>query len=275
MLGTQGFNRYAYVGNQPLSYVDPSGFSPISSDGWDDRDDWDWLYPGWDSCFGICDPGWFITIGDRGHNPAGSRNNYRSIDGNPFNNPNNQREEKEEVSASVTADSHNVSTADWAKVRETASKAWGGFTDRLPRMLEGPDEEDIAIVFIGFPESPVGLEQAGVRIYTSGASWAGRILTKAIYLPAWRKVTVNMAHIADAHMVGGATLEARTLGTFFPSTMNEASVLRAIREAYEGSTKTYVQGDRILLMGQGAGLKIEMWFNTVTKTIESAYPVTK
>jgi RHS repeat-associated protein len=110
MLGTQGFNRYAYVGNQPLSYVDPTGFSPVSSDGWDDPGNWDWLYPGWDSCFGVCDPGWFITIGDRQRSPAGSRYNYRSIDGNPFNNPNSQREEKEEITASVAADNHNVST---------------------------------------------------------------------------------------------------------------------------------------------------------------------
>jgi hypothetical protein len=66
----------------------------------------------------------------------------------------------------------------------------------------------------------------------------------------------------------------RTEGTFFPSTMNEASVLRAIREAYETSTKIGVQEtDRILLMGHGAGLRIEMWFNKATKTIETAYPV--
>jgi hypothetical protein len=50
--------------------------------------------------------------------------------------------------------------------------------------------------------------------------------------------------------------------------------LRAIREAYETSTKIGVQEtDRILLMGHGAGLRIEMWFNKATKTIETAYPV--
>lgn len=61
----------------------------------------------------------------------------------------------------------------------------------------------------------------------------------------------------------------------FPSTMNERGVMRAIRDAYESSTKVGVQGaDRVKLLGEGAGLKIEMWFNKTTKTIETAYPIT-
>ena len=71
-------------------------------------------------------------------------------------------------------------------------------------------------------------------------------------------------------MEGGPFTEGRT---FFPSTMNETSVLRAIREAYESGTKVAVQGtERIKLIGQGAGFTIEMWFNKVTRTIETAYP---
>ena len=57
--------------------------------------------------------------------------------------------------------------------------------------------------------------------------------------------------------------------------MDETSVMRAIRAAYQNSIKVGVQGiDRVLLRGEGSGLTIEMWFNRATKTIETAYPVT-
>lgn len=95
---------------------------------------------------------------------------------------------------------------------------------------------------------------------------------KPINLPAWRRITVNMRHIADRHMVGGPHTAGRTV---FPSTMSEVGVMRAVREAYESSRKIGVQGnDRVKLLGDGGGLKIEMWFNKATNTIESAYPIT-
>jgi Bacterial EndoU nuclease len=82
-----------------------------------------------------------------------------------------------------------------------------------------------------------------------------------------------MAHIAERHIPGGPLTAGRTV---FPRTMSEKGVLRAIREAYQSSTKVGVQGtDRILLQGRGAGLTIEMWFNKVTNTIETAYPITR
>jgi RHS repeat-associated protein len=102
------------------------------------------------------------------------------------------------------------------------------------------------------------------------AEEAGVAGTKAINLPAWRKVTVNLEHILERHTPEGALSEGKTV---FPSTMNEKGILRAIRGAYESSTKIGVQGvDRVKLMGEGARIRIEMWFNKVTKTIETAYP---
>jgi Bacterial EndoU nuclease len=94
---------------------------------------------------------------------------------------------------------------------------------------------------------------------------------KAINLPAWSKVLVDKLHIAERHVPGGKYSAGRTV---FPSTMNEKGIMRAIREAYKTSMKVGIQGtDRVLLRGQSRGLEIEMWFNTATKTIETAYPV--
>ncbi len=96
------------------------------------------------------------------------------------------------------------------------------------------------------------------------------VAAKAINLPAWRHVTVNMKHIAERHIAGGPLTAGKTV---FPG-MDQTSVMRAVRQAYESSAKAGVQGtDRVKLVGEGSGLTIEMWFNKVTKTIESAYPI--
>jgi hypothetical protein len=55
--------------------------------------------------------------------------------------------------------------------------------------------------------------------------------------------------------------------------MSAKAVLAAIRAAYQSSTKAGVQGDRLKLLGEGGGYTIEMWFNTATNLIETAYPV--
>jgi RHS repeat-associated protein len=102
---------------------------------------------------------------------------------------------------------------------------------------------------------------------------AARAGAKAINLPSWSKVTVNISHILERHVPGAIYSKGRDV---FPAAMNEKGIMRAIREAYNGAAKVGTQGaDRVLLQGEGKGLKIEMWFNKTTKTIETAYPVTK
>ena len=46
-----------------------------------------------------------------------------------------------------------------------------------------------------------------------------------------------------------------------------------IRTAYSNAKKLKTQGDRVKLRGTAQdGTVIDMWVNTVTKTIETAYP---
>ena len=124
-------------------------------------------------------------------------------------------------------------------------------------------------------------EQGKTRVYNleveqNHTYFVGRALILAhnncISLPAWRKVTLDIAHIAERLIAGGPLTEGRTV---FPSTMNARSVARTIREAYEAGAKVRVQGDRVVLHGDAAGLTIEMWFNRLTNTIETAYPITQ
>ena len=93
--------------------------------------------------------------------------------------------------------------------------------------------------------------------------------TKPINLPAWKTVIIDIEHIASGHMKGGSRVSSSK--TMFPDNMSGKQVENIVREAYKYSTKIKTQGERTLLRGNG----IEMWVNTRTKTIESAYPIKK
>ncbi|WP_436488821.1 DUF6443 domain-containing protein [Chitinophaga sp. ARDCPP14] len=92
-------------------------------------------------------------------------------------------------------------------------------------------------------------------------------------LPSWKKVIIDIDHIASGHIRGGNRIS--NLKTLFPEWMNAKDVSRVVRNAYRNvHTKLQTQGDRILLRGTGFdGLEIEMWLNKVTNTIETAYPI--
>ena len=125
-----------------------------------------------------------------------------------------------------------------------------------PDLFPGPGPDDLARGFGTFFAKMVG------------GGGGGR---KPISLPAWGKITVDMVHIAERHMHGGA-IAMQNGRSLFPITMNERAVMSAIRQAWGTAAKTAVQGDRIQLVGTGGGLHIEMWFNKVTNVIETAYP---
>ena len=56
--------------------------------------------------------------------------------------------------------------------------------------------------------------------------------------------------------------------------MSKQAIEAAVREAYRfGAKAGAIEGDRVLIEGFGGGLRIEMWINVVTETIETAYPV--
>lgn len=102
---------------------------------------------------------------------------------------------------------------------------------------------------------------------------AGKFLKpKPIYLPSWKKISVDMEHILPRHLEGAGPL---TKGrTVFPKWLGAKGVLRAIEEAYGNAQKVGIQGPRFKLNGQGGGFNIEMWLNTETNIIETAYPIT-
>jgi hypothetical protein len=95
---------------------------------------------------------------------------------------------------------------------------------------------------------------------------------KAINLPSWRRVAINMDHVLSGHTAGGSRLGASSDKDLFPANMSAEQIERAIRTAYRYGEKVASQGSRVLMQGEASGLTIEMWVNKATKTIETAYP---
>jgi hypothetical protein len=105
-----------------------------------------------------------------------------------------------------------------------------------------------------------------------GAEGAGKA-SKAVNLPAWKTIAIEMEHILSGHTEGGARAVQSGLKDLFPKDWSAKQIENAIREAYRYASKAGAsQGDRVLLKGKGAGLDIKMWVNTATKVIESAWP---
>lgn len=62
---------------------------------------------------------------------------------------------------------------------------------------------------------------------------------KAVNLPGWRRVGIDMAHVLERHTVEGALSGGRTT---FPELMNARGIERAIRQAYRYGTKNGLSG---------------------------------
>ena len=97
---------------------------------------------------------------------------------------------------------------------------------------------------------------------------------KPINLSAWKKMSIDMDHIMDRHTVGGATFKQSGKEDAFPDAMTENQIRATVGAAYRNIDKRIgMQGDRIQVQGNANGMRIEMWINTKTKEIETAYPV--
>ncbi len=94
--------------------------------------------------------------------------------------------------------------------------------------------------------------------------------------PSIKKLTIDIDHITSGHVAGGARVSANSLKTLFPENWSKSDVEHAIKDVYSNAKKMQTQGERIRVRGKTKdGLVIELWGNTKTKTIETAYPINK
>jgi hypothetical protein len=111
---------------------------------------------------------------------------------------------------------------------------------------------------------------------------------KPINLPAWEKLTFRIdpgetkPHFLTGHKTGENRLvQSQKAGgkkDVFPESMTDKQIINAIKTAYNNSKKIGTQVDlftgekRVELIGQADGMKIKMYVNVTTKTLESAFP---
>lgn len=102
-------------------------------------------------------------------------------------------------------------------------------------------------------------------------------IRKAVNLPAWKTIAIDMEHVLSGHELGRSRLaQSMAAGgskTVFGAGMTESQVEKAIGHAYRYGKKIRTQGERVVVEGEYNGMKIETWVNTAKRKIETAYPV--
>ena len=109
---------------------------------------------------------------------------------------------------------------------------------------------------------------------------------KAINLPAWEKLVFKLDPDGSIHFLSGHKKDGnRLLNSLknggnkgvFPEYMSEKQIINTVKDAYQKSkkikTQTLFGEDKVKLVGESNGLRIEMWVNITTKTLETAYTV--
>ena len=95
---------------------------------------------------------------------------------------------------------------------------------------------------------------------------------KPVNLPSWKKLDVNIEHIASGHMPNGSRNPDDKKSVFIGVTTHQ--MVKAIYEAYNHSSKLATVGSRVKLSGFSPtfNIFIEMWVNLAELIIETAYP---
>ncbi len=106
------------------------------------------------------------------------------------------------------------------------------------------------------------------RISFGGGGGKSTAPGKPINLPSARTAKIDMEHILRNHTVTGKGAQQSAKKDTFPDWMGPKQIERSIRQEYRSARRVRTQGDRVLVRTRS----YEMWVNTKTKTIETAYP---
>jgi RHS repeat-associated protein len=261
---TQDYNRYSYVDNNPLSLIDPSGFDEdgcadsASGCTYRDPDGTERVVLPPDIVYGNPPPvvtpppnppsmGVMTAVGD---DTPTSQPQWH-LPGLPIDVPPGQ-----EPGVESTFEEAFILTTGGAEIKVGATLLGAGI-----KALAAAGARDAAA--LAAKREALGIVDMGRASLVTKAS-------RAIGLPGWSKVTVDMAHIAKGHMTGTSLAASKSVFVG----LNEQGVLTAIKQAYATATKISMQGERVLLSGTTkTGMTVEMWLNRATNMIETAYPV--
>lgn len=261
----QAFNRYSYVLNNGLAFVDPSGFSgsPVEQE----------------SKVTLSNPApeeqkaSSATFGSVCNRPMPCDGVIRYGDESPQGSADAAKGASPADAAiqryqQCGSDSGCIATArtEMLGVREEMRAAGVPLQERLGI------NANIAQASVLLGEHGAALDATAAVGIVAQTNRAGDAkATKALNLPAWRRVSIDMDHIASGHMAGGSRVSS--LKTLFSERLSTSQIEKAVRQAYRYGERVATQGERVMVRGEYGGTRIEMWVNTQTRTIETAYPI--
>jgi len=128
----------------------------------------------------------------------------------------------------------------------------------------------------GFSNEVRAIEALQNPVYRSGFAGEKAIqqARKAVNMPSWKKIGIDMEHAVSGHMQGGWRTGCKGhKKSLFPKEMTKQQIETAIRQAYRYGKKLKTQNaTTVIVRGEHKGLKLEMYVNTEKKIIETAYP---
>lgn len=128
----------------------------------------------------------------------------------------------------------------------------------------------------GFGQQVRAIEALQQPVYRSGFASEKAIqqARKAVNMPSWRKIEIDVEHAVSGHMSGGWRTGCKNHNkTLFPEGFSEKQVEKVIRQAYRNGKKVKTQGNKAVIIGEEQGVKIKMHVDIKQKIIESAYPI--
>ena len=93
---------------------------------------------------------------------------------------------------------------------------------------------------------------------------------KPVNLPSYKKIKLDMEEILSGH--GPNDKRGGPKKDRFPWYMTAPAIEKAVRQAYRYGKVINRQGERVFVRGPWGRSYIEMWVNTVTDIIETAWP---
>ena len=115
------------------------------------------------------------------------------------------------------------------------------------------------------------VSESEVLVHNTGTNPCAQGVSKAINLPSYKSIKIDMGHIVSGHTSTGGRAIQSGIKDLFPSNMTEKQIKNAVLNAYKNGKKVLTQGDRVKIIGKSGSSTIEMWVNTATKIIETAY----
>ena len=150
------------------------------------------------------------------------------------------------------------------------------FMRQSARLMRPQPLLDRALAFPqGFSKEVRAIEALQTTVYRSGFvhNKAIQQARKAVNLPSWKKMTIDMKHTVSGHIDGGWRTGCKENNkTLFPEGFSEKQVEKIIRQAYRNGKKVKTRDDRCVVIGEYEGIKIKMHVDVKNKIIKTAYP---